>query len=619
MMNHPLSRHFRGDLEAATPASPAGAARPDDLSLPAMARLTLNYLRGNPDPARNYECKFSLGPLGIPAHVPLLASNRYGYDPIALGDTDCRMDWQYAHMREMAGEPAPEAVERGVRGRILSYRHADGLVWMNPAAWVGTLTSPSAVEALKYEWAFTWASGKVLVSLAEEYQRTGDAGVHAECRALFQALAGLASRDDQGRAYLPHGAAPWRDGAWLHLSDAGTDQGWGGELSHGYPFVTEPLVRYWECTGDVEALALAVAFADGHLAGVQPEMGEQRIDPDTGAFRKHVHLHTHEIWGVAHLGAVTGEARYLDWAERAYRFILEQGTDYGWYPEYIPQHAYRAEICVVGDMTSIAVCLARGGRPEYWEHVDRTVRNLLRRAQFVLTPAFVTLFREVHRDRPLDEVDAALAALRALEGGFVAQPTPNDWVGFPGPTLGAPGLYANGIQMMGCCPPEGMRGLWEAWQGIVQERPEGIFINLAISRAHAAATVTAFTPAAGRLDVQAHRAETYFLRPPAWADPTTVTLSRDDIERPIDWGGDANAYVICQHVRPGERLTLRWPVPRFTQSFRLQSIPDRNEPLTVQWLGNQVLDVAPRGAYLPMFGDGEGRDVGDEGREKTNE
>lgn len=599
-----LSKHFRGEINMIGEAAPSEPARQDELSLSGMAKLALNYLRGNPDPKRGYECKFSLGPLGIPAHVPLLPPNKYGYDPIALGDTDCRMDWQYPHMREMAGEPQADDVERGVRRRILGYRHADdNLVWMNPAAWVGPLNSPSAIEALKHEWAFTWASGKLLFSLAEEFQRSGDPKLQAECRALFLAIQGLASRDAEGRAFLPYGASPWRQGEWLHLHDASLDQGWGAQLSHGYPFVTAPLVRYWECTGDREALDLARAFAEGHLAGIQPDMGDQRIDPRTGAFQRHVHLHTHEIWGVAHLGAATGERTYLDWAERAYGFVLTQGTDYGWYPEFIPQSGYRTEICVVGDMTSIAANLARGGRPEFWDHVERTVRNMLRKSQFALTPAFVALFREVHGERPVGEVNAALAELRKIEGGFAAQPGFDDWVSYPdNPKLGAPGLYANGIQMMGCCPPEGMRGLWEAWRGTVEERPEGVFINLAFSRQHPAARVTAYEPGNGRLDVQARKGGAYFIRPPAWVDPADVTLRRGDATAAIEWGGPANAYAVCPAAQPGEMLTLRWPVPRFAQTFVPQSVPNRQETLTVQWLGNEVLGVEPRGRYLPMFG-----------------
>jgi hypothetical protein len=598
----PLAAHYRGEIRGLEWEPAAAAPRPDDLDLPAMAKRALHYLRGNPDPARGFECKFSLGPLGIPCHVPFLPSNRYGHDPIALGDTDCRMDWQYPHMRQMAGEPQADDVERGVRRRIRSYQREDQLLSMNPAAWTGNLDSPSAVEALKYEWVSTWASGKLLYGLAEEFERSGDPKLKADCHALVRALGGLASRDAQGRAFFPHGASPWRNGEWLHLADAGIDKGWGAELSHGYPFVTAPLVRAWECTGDQEALDLARAFADGHIAGVQPDMGDHRIDPRTGAFRRHAHLHTHEIWGVASLGAATGEAKYLDWAERAYRFVLSQGTDYGWYPEYIPQAEYRAEICVVGDMTSIAANLARAGRPEFWDHVERTVRNTLRRSQFSLTPAFVALFKEVQRHRPVGEIEAALAQVRTLEGGFVAQPGLDDWVSYPAhPKLGTPGLYGNGIQMMGCCPPEGMRGLWEAWQGTVEDRKEGVFVNLALTRDHAAARVKAFRPEDGGLTVEAKRASDYFLRPPGWVERETVACARGGKAEPITWGGPADAYVVCRSVRAGENLRLTWAVPRFQQVFEPRSVPDRHQAVTVDWTGNAVRGVTPKGRYLPMY------------------
>jgi hypothetical protein len=254
-------------------------------------------------------------------------------------------------------------------------------------------------------------------------------------------------------------------------------------------------------------------------------------------------------------------------------------------------------------MASIAANLARAGRPEFWDHVERTVRNTLRRSQFVLTPAFVALFREVQRDRPAPEIDAALVDLRALEGGFVAQPGLDDWVSYPdSPKLGTPGLYGNGIQMMGCCPPEGMRGLWEAWQGAVEEREQGIFVNLALSRDHAAARVTAFRPDDGGLAVEARRSGDYFLRAPGWVARASVACLRDGKSVPIEWGGPSAAYVVCRSVRAGESLRLAWSIPRFEQVFVPQSVPGRRQAVTVAWTGNTVRDVTPRGRYLPMYG-----------------
>ena len=129
-----LAAQFRGGLRVTSEAGARAAGVPDPLSLTDMAAAGLNYLRGNPEPARNFECKFALGPLGIPCHFPeWVRPNAYGYDPISLGDTDSRMEWQYRQMRRICGQAEPCAVERGVRARVLGYLRDDGYAWINPS------------------------------------------------------------------------------------------------------------------------------------------------------------------------------------------------------------------------------------------------------------------------------------------------------------------------------------------------------------------------------------------------------------------------------------------------------------------------------------------------------
>jgi len=585
-VNRALKSHFRGTISDLREVPERTKPRADSCNLATMARAALNYLRGNPDPARNYECKFTLGPLGIPCHFPEWAKqDEYGYDPISLGDTDARMAMQYAHMREMAGVPDPDAVERGVIARVLGYLREDNYAWINPAAYVG-----KHVDGL---YVGTWTTGKALYVLSEAWLQTGEEAARRKARQVFEALRDLAQWDGERAWYM--GIAPWRDGQWLM-------DGWCEQHGRNYPFIVEPLVRYWECTGDEDALHLACAFAEGFLAGSQPDMRAQRIDPQSGAFQGHVHLHTHGIWGVAHLGAVLNDRRYLDWVRKAYEFVVASGTDYGWHPEFIPQQRYVTEICVDGDMASLAAWLARGGEPHYWDHLERTARNELRRSQFALTPEFLELFERLHRDKPADVVGKALAELRKLEGGFVAQAAFDDWVGYPSAEMGQAGIARNGIQMMGCCPPEGMRGLYEAWAGTVEESGDGrVYVNMAFTRNHPAARVRASSPADGRLDVTAGQAGTFHVRPPAWAERDRVTACRNGAQQPVAWGGPASAYVVFENVKKGDTLALRWPVPAFTQTFVPTSIPDKRPEVRVQWVGNEVQAVEPPGEYLRMF------------------
>ncbi len=578
-----LSDHFRGELDRLTVPATGEPDGRDPVDLSAMAAAALNYLRGNPDPARRYECKFHLGPLGIPVHLPTIAPpNEYGYDPVSLGDTDCRMAMQYAHMRAMAGEGDADEVERGVQERCLGYLRDDHYAWINPAAYVG--------RPVEGEWIGSYTTAKTLYHLAEIWWRTGYPPARDQARSVLLALRDLARWDGDRAWYM--GIAPYRDGQWLM-------DGWCQYHGRNYPFVVEPCVRYWECTGDEEGLALAVAFTEGFLAGSQPDMGTQRIDPESGAFTGHVHLHTHAAWGVAHLGAVLAEPRYLDWAQRAFDFVHSHGTDYGWYPEHYPQPERRSEVCAIGDMVSIAAWLARGGRARYWDQVDRAVRNELYRSQFRLSPSFLELFHRLHHDLPKAVLNEAIGELRKLEGGFVAQATLDDWVSYPSDHLGQAGMNANGIHMMGCCPPEGMRALYEAWSGTVTETADAVWVNLPFRHDHPAARVEACP--AGRLTITAGKPADYLARPPAWVDRATVTLAVDEAERPVSWAGPEQAYVAIGRLQPGQVASLRHAVPEFRQRFEATSVPGREESVTVHWRGNEVRAVEPRGVYLPMF------------------
>ncbi|MEN6547299.1 MAG: hypothetical protein ABFE07_14785 [Armatimonadia bacterium] len=585
MSRQSLQEHFLGQITAQV--EPAPMPSPPTPDLPGMAGKALNYLRGNPDPARDYECKFELGPLGIPVHYPhSVPPNQYAYDPISLADTDCRMDWQYPHMREMVGEREACDVEVGVRTRIMSYMKPDHLAWVNPAAWTG-----SPIEGL---WISKWASANIMISLTDTYARTGEAEARREAQATFRALKALAEWRDR-KAFYPGGPVPVKDGEYL-------TEGWAAAHCKNYPFIVEPCVHYGVTCADQEAVDFAVAMMEGFMAKLQvPDQGDTAFDPETGAFAGHTHLHTRTLWGAAHLGAVLNEPRYLDWAERGYEFVRAHGMDVGWYPEHIPQGRHRAETCITGDMAATALWLAHR-HPHYFDHLERIVRNYLRATQFCLTPEFQALFEKLHADKPRAVVEQALAELRKLEGGFVAAPAPDDWVEAD-QSLGATGRTACGLDMMGCCPPEGMRALWDAWSNTVQERDGAIWINMSLDRVHPVADVCVGPVeglAAVSMRIRARRAGRYLLRPPAWA--TEVSLSHGGNLMPLRWGGPDEAYVVCDSVKVGDRLNMTYALPELVQSHALRSVPGKEKAMTLHWRGNDLLAMSPSGTYLPMFG-----------------
>ena len=323
-----------------------------DMNLAGRALWAMNYLLRTPRPDLNYEPRFECHNLEYP---PTLR----GHDPTVPGDTDCRMDWEFYYMREMSGTDAGLDIEAAFHKRILEYIGPDGLSWVRPGHYMES-TPDELVPQEKV--ASTWATAKTLLSLSESYKRSGEKATGDLARKLFLALKNLAVWDS-GRATFEGGSGGWRDGAWITR-----------QLPH---FATEPTVKYWLATGDNEALDFAIALAEGLLADetMGPGRPDLWINPD-GQFSWHMHSTLHGVWGVAHLGQVLRESRYIEWAKRVYDYASSHGSGTGWVHAGVT--FYNCETCGTSDLTSIAASTGRAGYPEYFDHVERYIRNYIR-------------------------------------------------------------------------------------------------------------------------------------------------------------------------------------------------------------------------------------------------
>jgi hypothetical protein len=418
------------------------------------------------------------------------------------------------------------------------------------------------------------------------------------------------ARWDTGRAFYPGGVAPFQDGKFA-----------GGAYVGHYPNVISPLVHYWQSCGDPEALAFAEAMTEGFLSDLQPG----HLHQADGHVHGHSHLQMHAVRGVAQLGALTQNWRYLDWAKRAYDFFHVASFDTGWVPEHhwLAGHRDHSETCLVADMLEIAIWLARAGRPRLWDRVDRIVRNYLSPTQFSVTPEFKAFWVEVNQDKSLLQIANGLAGLRELEGGFLSGVTPNDCV--IEAELGkmhhgmteAPPLLTRGrrgfgimVEMAGCCPPSAMRALYLSWANTVLRTPQGVMVNLALDHDGSEARVDSGLPRCGRLSVTPKTTADFWLRPPAWVPRGQVQAWRDGQSVEPRWGGPAHDYLAFPTARPGELLELAWPLVRFrqrvTQKYMENSEAEighfvEGETYTFDWTGSTVTGVEPQGKWLPLY------------------
>jgi len=565
------------DTEVAVPAQdrvkPLSSARqPADINLKRMAEWAMNYLIHTPRKELGYEPVFQCHPLRCPP-VPEAS------DPIVACDTEARMDWEWYYMREISGSTLGKDVEAAFHKRLRGYIDADGRVWSHPGAYNEGNTE-ARYERKDYV-IHIWGATKILKSLSEDYLRTRNPESRALARKVMLALRKIATWDDRGRCWFACGMGALRaDGSVV-------PNFWN---RHPAP-VVEPLVTYWLATKDPEGLRFAKAYADGIIAGLQPD--GIRFGPD-GSFEGHSHATLHSVWGIAHLGIVTGEQDYVEFSKRVWDWMLTRGTGTGWFPA-MPDNC--CETCCLSDMMSLASLIAKGGHPEYFDYVERFMRNYISNLQFIVTPEFESYYGERNRAAGQENIARGLTELRKFQGGIIGGSGLND---YENELLGG----VSGFEMFGCCAPEGMRAIYTTWANTIDRSPQsalgpaGVYVNMSFTRDSKWGRVVSFMPDTGRLTVKAAVKGPFFLRAPHWASPREVRAFLGTKQIPVSWSGDYVGF----DAKPGDELTITYPLVKFThrvEGLWKQSVP--NLRVTFHWLGNMVVGSDPPAHGTPLF------------------
>jgi hypothetical protein len=506
----------------------------DTLELPLMAKWSLNYLAGSITEEKDFASSYGNWPLKMPPFA-------MGGDAIAIGDSEVRNALAFVQMRVMSGIDFGATVQKGLMNRILQYQLPCGLF------------SPPSHADTDVLWATAWMTRTLL----EEFVTTGNREALARAGKALQAVRQYAvESNEKGLLRIAPPKELAIDGQTIRFA-----------YRPILDFcILEPFVRYYEVTGDQKMLAIAISLAEGRLAGFA-------AGHDSG----HTHSHWHSVIGMAHLGALTGERKFLDWTEQQLTRWLPLMTDYGWFEA---QNGYGAsETCAIADLMHVCIYLGQAGRSVRYDMVERIVRNYLPQEQFFVDdPAFMRLWRKTS----YPERDRHLALMRRLEGGFLCRTSPSDrWA-------------ENTISLEGCCPPTGMTGLYVAWRDIARKTDQGVFVNMAFNHDCAEATVVSFLPAQGRVTVVPKQSGNFYVRVPGFASHKTVATWRDGQQRDrVNWMGE---YVAFESARKGEELTVTYPLVRFVQKFKRAGTD-----YTVSWRGNAVTHLEPRGGTWPLF------------------
>jgi hypothetical protein len=514
----------------ATPAIcwiPATAAelRPATIDLREPLHSAVECIINRLDPAKDYQPWFAVDVVnGRPT--------RLRHDVWDFGDTSGRFLEGLILARQMIPpDSAMTTAEDRIRKFFNSLFDSTGLVY-NPV-----LKRPDHM----------FAQGSALYALVTEFEEGRDPAVRTRIEKFIGALDKSAVQEKD----------------YLWFPQVATKK---GACPHQAAYQVLPAVRFYELTGHKPALQFAARLSRWPLYHDETVTAHGVITK-TG-WEGHLHAWMDTFSGIlrcARAGAPGLDHREV--SERAYRVFewvkANYTSPFGWVADSVG-----ATTCETDTITSairLALELIKEGRTEYWNDIERFLRNQLIQNQF-------NNVEVLHLTDPI--------LTRGIRGSFESWADPN--------TL----LAVKNGDIEGCCINGGIRGLFLASQNAIQETAGEVHVNLLISAASPSLEVASYLPYEGRLDLYATASKKIRVRTPDWMDSDKVHVSGPaelHVER------QPSAVLISGAVT-GDPITLQFEQPTVERTHTVATRAYR-----ARWRGDTVVRLLPQGSPYPIF------------------
>jgi hypothetical protein len=429
--------------------------------------------------------------------------------------------------------------------------------------------------------------GRQLAWLAIQYRQTKDSMWKELGDAVIQqALETTIHQDDY--CYFPQdseGTMPSRWGA--------TYQGW----------TLQGVTQYYIATGSEAALELAgklARYLKDH-SGIFDTNGRflarHDVDaplnpPTTLGPALHFHHNGNAMEALSEYAWASGETEFGEFAKKCYEYacsLPDSSPLIGFFQEYIddwPDHrgVIDCETCCVVDMLLTALWMTKAGVGDYWDDIDRYLRNQFAEMQMT-SGDWLTRMNEGLPYQPAGEDEVAMGSPDRWVGTFAGWATANDFF-----AIGA------GAGIMHCCTGNGSRALYYLWENMLEFNDGELRLHLLLNRKSPWAEVISYVPNQGKVELKVKETcENIAVRAPEWVEGSSDALScriNGDV-RNLSWKG---RYVNIGKASPGDTVQLAFPITERTVDETVAGVP-----YTLVIRGNNVISISPPGKNYPFY------------------
>jgi len=294
------------------------------------------------------------------------------------------------------------------------------------------------------------------------------------------------------------------------------------------------------------------------------------------------------LGGQAHGHSIAvGDKDSIAFVKSSFDWLLNPGQIYGvstlvgWFPEWYVPDFPACESCTLGDIAGMAVKLSVAGVGDYWDVIDRMVRNHYAEAQLT-SAAWVRPFAAGQPGKPVAFNENADHAPERNVGAWSGWAGVNEW--------------ATWVGIQHCCTGNAARGLYYIWEHIVDFRAGELKVNLLLNRASRWADVYSHVPNSGRVDLRIKEpCRNVSVRAPEWVETGSLLLvcKVNGESRPLHWAG---RYVEVGSASPGDKITVNFPISERTVREKIGA-----GTYTLTLRGNTVVSIDPAGVNGPLY------------------
>ena len=569
---------------------------PDTLDLADRARIAINGLTRGVDPKHDYEHYFLV---------------MYMKDPPEMWHTGpgdmscCNPKWSESlpMMRCMSGSDFNCETEQKMMDAMVGMIDKDGLYTVPP-------THDHQAEPWRASEPDTCAfgNGRMMLAMIAWYERSKDPIWLERIRKMGQGLSKNAVHKD-GYAFFPcmGGSGDAAEEKILSSFD--------GPVCQGHAL--RALSRYYEITGDKEALAFAGEVARFTIKAPLWDARKHKewkwiAAPDRAHYQGQPHSYTLALRGILEYGYAANDPAMKEFARAGYEWQRSWGiSEIGNFGDHV--WGADTEPCLFADMTALAIRLSDYGVGDYWDDADRYVRNHLTEAQLLRADLLEAVSKgsvehpDAYKDYPQGPLgQQGISDITVTHDGIPWTPPMQERelksVAPEKPvtehvidrTLG---LIAGMIEpttmpytiAAGCCSGNGTQAMYYAWHSIVRYSGDTATVNLLLNRASPWLDVSSYLPYQGKVVLRNKKARQMVVRIPRWVDRTAINIRLNGKTKSVasTWIGN---YLLVQNLNSGDVLVLDFPVKEWTVR---RTMPFDRE-YTLHFKGNTLVDISPR-------------------------